>query len=55
MTAHTKDKANNKTATSRNRARQIHTWQAANRDLIVAMVDNPGLVQIARSAITSMK
>lgn len=34
---------------------QIESWQAAHRDLIEAMIDNPALVNVLQAAIKSTK
>lgn len=48
-------KSGRKMTDEQKREIQIESWQAAHRDLIEAMVDNPGLVSILTAAIKSTK
>jgi hypothetical protein len=50
-----KSRAKNKTAAPRNKERRIQAWQAAHKDLIAALVDNPGLVAVAKAASDFLK
>lgn len=34
---------------------QVESWQSAHRDIIEAMVDNPGLLNVLQAAIKSQK
>lgn len=42
-------------STDQKREIQVESWQAAHRDLIEAMIDNPGLVNILQAAIKTTK
>lgn len=48
-------KSGRKMTDEQKRENQIESWQAAHRDLIEAMVDNPGLVDIVKAAIKSTR
>jgi hypothetical protein len=48
-------KSGRKMSEEQKRELQIESWQAAHRDLIEAMIDNPGLVNVVQAAIKSQK
>ena len=48
-------KSGRKMSAEQKREIQVESWQSAHRDLIEAMIDNPGLVNVVRAAITSNK
>jgi hypothetical protein len=53
--AEIKKKSGRKMSAEQKREIQVESWQSAHRDLIEAMIDNPGLVNVVRAAITSNK
>lgn len=53
--AEVEKKSGRKMTAEQKREIQIESWQSAHRDLIEAMIDNPGIVNIVRAAITSHK
>lgn len=48
-------KSGRKMTAAQRREIQIESWQSAHRELIEAMVDNPGLLKILEAAINSNK
>lgn len=48
-------KSGRKMTEEQKREIQVESWQAAHRDLIEAMIDNPGLVTVVQAAIKSQK
>jgi len=46
-------KSGRKMSAEQKREIQVESWQAAHRDLIEAMIDNPGLVHVVNAAIQS--
>lgn len=50
-----KKKSRRKMTPEQKREIQIESWQSAHRDIIEAMVDNPGLLNVLQAAIKSQK
>lgn len=48
-------KSGRKMTEEQKREIQIESWQAAHRDLIEAMIDNPSLLKVLKAAIESIK
>ena len=48
-------KSGRKMSADQKREIQIESWQAAHRDLIEEMIDNPGLVNVLKATIKSTK
>lgn len=49
------EKSKRKMSSEQKRELQVESWQAAHRDLIEAMIDNPGLINVVQAAIKSQK
>jgi len=49
------EKSKQKMSPEQKRELQVESWQAAHRDLIEAMIDNPGLINVVQAAIKSQK
>jgi hypothetical protein len=48
-------KSGRKMSADQKREIQVESWQAAHRDLIEAMIDNPALVTVLQAAIKTVK
>lgn len=48
-------KSRRKMTSEQKREIQVESWQSAHRDIIEAMVDNPGLLNVLQAAIKSQK
>lgn len=48
-------KSGRKMTSDQKREIQVESWQAAHRDLIEEMIDNPGLINVLRATIKSTK
>lgn len=54
-TKNIEEKTRKKMSEEQKREIQVESWQSAHRDLIEAMIDNPGIIGVVQAAIKSTK